>query len=222
MPNFISTLNKLYRKRIMNASYERWHSNATIGQDFILEGGSAVLNESGEKNRIIIGDKTRMLNAAIICKKDAHVKLGSYCVMQSGSKICCLNEVVIGDFTGIASGTIINDNNTHALGAKNWIRHRIRAAPGGAGYPGLGNGWEMSESAPIRIGHAVWIGSSCRINKGVTIGDGAVVAAHSVVTKDVAPYTVVAGNPAKPVKELERPTQSIHQIAEDILSNPHT
>jgi acetyltransferase-like isoleucine patch superfamily enzyme len=47
-----------------------------------------------------------------------------------------------------------------------------------------------------RIGNDVWIGHGAYIRAGVTIGDGAIVAAHSVVTRDVAPYTVVAGNPA--------------------------
>lgn len=52
----------------------------------------------------------------------------------------------------------------------------------------------------IIIGNDVWIGNFCNILSGVTIGDGAVVAACAVVTKDVPPYAVVAGNPARVVK----------------------
>jgi len=80
-------------------------------------------------------------------------------------------------------------------------------------------------SAQVEIGDNVYIGNSqiickekvilgnniliawgmeCLILKGVTVGEGAIVAARSVVTKDVAPYTIVAGNPAKEVKKLER------------------
>ena len=51
----------------------------------------------------------------------------------------------------------------------------------------------------------VWIGQHSTILKGVTIGEGAVVGCCSVVTKDVEPYTVVAGNPAKQVKRLPMP-----------------
>ncbi|MCA2470966.1 MULTISPECIES: CatB-related O-acetyltransferase, partial [Vibrio] len=50
------------------------------------------------------------------------------------------------------------------------------------------------------IGDAVWIGMRAMIMPGVTIGEGAVIAANSVVTKNVPPYTVVAGAPAKPIK----------------------
>lgn len=57
-----------------------------------------------------------------------------------------------------------------------------------------------------RIGNDVWIGHGAYIRAGVTIGDGAIVAAHSVVTRDVAPYTVVAGNPATMRKMRLPPT----------------
>lgn len=57
--------------------------------------------------------------------------------------------------------------------------------------------------APIKIGNNVWIGSNATILPGVTIGEWAVVAAGSVVTKDVAPYTIVGGIPARVIKKLE-------------------
>lgn len=51
-----------------------------------------------------------------------------------------------------------------------------------------------------RIGNDVWIGSHCIIKSGVNIGDGSVIASGSVVVKDVAPYSIVGGNPAKPIR----------------------
>ena len=57
-----------------------------------------------------------------------------------------------------------------------------------------------SSKGDVVIGNDVWIGMHATILSGVTIGDGAVVAAHAVVTKDVPPYAIVAGNPAKVVK----------------------
>ena len=56
---------------------------------------------------------------------------------------------------------------------------------------------------PIKIGNDVWIGACAIVLKGVTIGDGAIIAAGSVVTKDVEPYTIVAGNPAKVIRNRE-------------------
>ena len=57
----------------------------------------------------------------------------------------------------------------------------------------------------VIIGNDVWIGHNSRILSGVTIGDGAVVGANSVVAKDIPPYGIVAGNPARSLRRLESP-----------------
>lgn len=56
---------------------------------------------------------------------------------------------------------------------------------------------QANNEAPVVIENDVWIAANCTITKGVTIGTGAIVAANSVVTKDVAPYSIVGGVPAK-------------------------
>lgn len=53
---------------------------------------------------------------------------------------------------------------------------------------------------PIRVGHDVWIGAGAQVLSGVTIGDGAIVAAGAIVTRDVAPYAIVGGNPARLIR----------------------
>jgi len=72
----------------------------------------------------------------------------------------------------------------------------------------FGHGWEkqnpLSEFPRKRdtvVGNDVWFGYDCTILQGVTIGDGAIIGAKSVVTKDVAPYTIVGGNPATPIRQ---------------------
>ena len=64
--------------------------------------------------------------------------------------------------------------------------------------------WEFAESSPIKICDNVWIGRDARILKGVTIGEGSIVALGAIVTKDVPPYSIVAGNPASVVKYLSQ------------------
>jgi maltose O-acetyltransferase len=69
----------------------------------------------------------------------------------------------------------------------------------------IGNAYKrcgLSHSGPIVIGNGVWIASNAVILPGVTVGDGAVVAAGAVVTKDVAPNTLVGGVPARAIREL--------------------
>ncbi|WP_409574838.1 acyltransferase [Thiobacillus sp.] len=62
--------------------------------------------------------------------------------------------------------------------------------------------WSHVNSAPVVICSRSWIGARVIITKGVVIGEGGIVAAGSVVTKDVPPYTIVAGNPARVIREL--------------------
>jgi galactoside O-acetyltransferase len=63
--------------------------------------------------------------------------------------------------------------------------------------------WTNVGSAPITIEDRVWIGFGVTILKGVVVGEGAIVASCSVVTRNVEPYTIVAGNPAKVVRQLD-------------------
>lgn len=65
--------------------------------------------------------------------------------------------------------------------------------------------FEWRRSRPVTIGHDTWIGHGAVVMKSVTIGDGAIVAAQAVVTKDVAPYTIVGGIPARVLKARHRP-----------------
>lgn len=72
----------------------------------------------------------------------------------------------------------------------------------------FGNGWENAmegksypQKGDINIGNDVWIGYNATIMAGVTIGDGAIIAANSTVIKDVEPYSIVGGNPAKEIKK---------------------
>lgn len=73
-------------------------------------------------------------------------------------------------------------------------------------FPAFGQGWEraMPSAWPTRgdtvIGNDVWIGYGATIMPGITVGDGAVVAARAVVTRDVAPYAIVGGNPAQLIR----------------------
>lgn len=99
-------------------------------------------------------------------------------------------KLVIKDFTSIARGTtfILTDNH---------LSNRFSMYP--FGFTPRTWGWCEPEdrSGEVTVGHDAWIGAGVIINKGVTIGDGALVCAGSVVFHDVKPYSVVSGNPAR-------------------------
>lgn len=115
------------------------------------------------------------------------------------STILASRSVVVGDDVLIAWGCYLVDHDSHsALWAE-------RATDVRLWYRGKKD-WTHVEQAPVRVGNRVWIGFNAIVLCGVSIGEGAVVAAGSVVTKDVAPYTLVAGVPAKPIKALDAAT----------------
>ena len=114
--------------------------------------------------------------ADIILFENAKLKLGSG-FFNSNIKIRCHEKIEIGENVAISHDVTIMDSDAHE---------------------GLWAGYEKTK--PIKIGNHVWIGTRVTILKGVTIGDNAIIAAGSVVTKNVPNNTIVAGVPAKVIK----------------------
>jgi len=107
------------------------------------------------------------------------------------------DKLKIGKFCMIASGV------SFIMNGANHLTYALSSYP----FAIFGNGWEGAmdgKSYPSKgdtiIGNDVWIGHNATIMAGVTIGDGAIIAAHSVITKDVAPYSIVGGNPAQLIR----------------------
>ncbi len=106
----------------------------------------------------------------------------------------------IGKFCSIAAMTRINPGN-HPMqrASQSHFTYRASAYFDDAEDDAAFFAWRRS--TPVTIGHDVWIGHGAIILPGRTIGTGAVVAGGAIVTKDVAPYTIVAGNPARPLRD---------------------
>ena len=98
----------------------------------------------------------------------------------------------------------VYDNNGHSYDIRQRTADLLQAEDDflACGSGAVHKDWGTVPMAPIRIEDHVWVGQDAVILKGVTIGKGAVVGAFSVVTRDVEPWTVVAGNPARLVKRL--------------------
>ncbi len=106
------------------------------------------------------------------------------------------DKLVIGKFCSIAHGA------SFVLNGGNHFADRLSSYPfsifGAWGEPDPG---PWPNKGGITIGHDVWIGWDAVIMPGVTVGHGAIIAAKSLVTADVAPYTIVGGNPARPIRK---------------------
>ncbi len=106
---------------------------------------------------------------------------------MSGVTICCMKKVVIGEYVGLGANVKVFDNDFHPTNPY------LRKFDNNANIP----------CEEIMIDDFAWIGADSIILKGVHIGYGAVVGAGSVVTSDIPPLTIYAGNPAKFIKNVE-------------------
>jgi len=136
------------------------------------------------EGRVILGNEVRIWSviqqAKIFVGKGAILSIGDNSRVN-GVHISASERIEIGRNVRMAPYTIIMDDDFHDSS----------------------NHFSSGKKAPIIIEDDVWIATRAIILKGVTIGKGAVVAAGAVVSKDVEPYTVVAGVPAKPIKKLQ-------------------
>lgn len=145
-------------------------------------GRTKILNNGGE---IHVGDRTCLwpdVKLSLVATPQNNkpiIKIGAYSSIGDNTQIHCGKLVSIGNYVLISWDVNIIEFDYHA--------------PGG-GAP---------EPRPIMIEDEVWVGARCIITKGVTIGIGAIIAAGSVVTKDVPAYTLMAGNPARPIKNIQ-------------------
>ena len=109
------------------------------------------------------------------------------------------DRLVIGKFCSIACGArfLFNSAN-HTMGSLSTYPFPLFFEEWGLDRTDVAQAWD--NKGAIVIGNDVWIGYEAVIMAGVTIGDGAVIGARAVVTKDVPPYTIVGGVPARPIR----------------------
>lgn len=109
------------------------------------------------------------------------IRFGHFCILAPGVRIRSAVSITIGDDCMLAENTLITDADWHDR------YHRI--------YPG--------ERAPVTIEDNVWLCDGVRVCKGVSIGENSIVGVGSIVTRDIPKNTIAAGNPAKPIGELD-------------------
>lgn len=117
-----------------------------------------------------------------------HVVIGDGCKIGTDSHISSINSVILGKHVRCGRKIFITDN-AHGASQRDLLDMPPNMRP-------------LYSKGPVIIEDNVWIGEYAAILPNVTIGQGSIVAAHAVVTKDVPPYSVVGGNPAKVIKCL--------------------
>ena len=127
--------------------------------------------------------------------------IGNHVQINDSVHIGAIEQVVIGDHTLIASRVFISDHN-----------HGNYQIPDPASAPNIPPAERPLSSKPVHIGRNVWLGEQVCILPGVTIGDGAIVGANSVVTHDIPPNSIAAGNPARVIRVFDSSSQSWKKI----------
>jgi acetyltransferase-like isoleucine patch superfamily enzyme len=158
-----------------------------------------IRNASGNDGHIRVGSSSIILGELLTFGHGGQIQIGEWCYVGEGARIWSALSVIIGDRVLIAHNVNIFDNLTHPIDAVE--RHRQFHMIATCGHP---KQIDLGERA-IHIGSDAWIGANVTILRGVTIGQAAVVGAGSIVTKNVPAYTMVAGNPARPIRELKSP-----------------
>jgi galactoside O-acetyltransferase len=158
-----------------------------------------------DENKIIIGSDSTVGCHFIFESNSGRIEIGDKSYIGGGSTLISQERISIGSNVTIAWGTTIYDHNSHSLDFKQRrkdISRQVECYRKGVDLITTKD-WSTVKSSEIIIEDDAWIGFNCIILKGVTIGRGAVVGAGSVVRESVAPWTVVAGNPAVLIKSLK-------------------
>ncbi|WP_316396902.1 acyltransferase [Bradyrhizobium sp. 33ap4] len=184
----------------MNLDYclQRLVGRATcrLGAGAKLMRTARIRNIRCDSDRIVVGDNSIIRGELMTFAHGGEIRIGEWCYVGEGTRIWSATSIEIGNRVLIAHSANVFDNLTHPLRAAE--RHKQVQQIFTHGHP---NDISLDES-PVKICDDAWIGAGAMVLRGVTVGQGAIVAAGAVVTRDVAAFSIVAGNPAALVREL--------------------
>lgn len=143
-----------------------------------------------------IGTKCLIQGNLVLERAESRIEIGDNSLIGGGTILDCALAVTIENDVLVSYACIISDCDNHSS------KFSLRQDDLADWMNGMQHNWEHSAKAPVRICRGAWIGARSIILKGVTIGEGAIVGAGSVVTRDVPAFTIVAGNPARILREL--------------------
>ena len=173
---------RFYVRRFLRPQFESLGRNFTFMKPWHVELFGSPIELGDCANVIASADRKVRLSVWSPDPGKGGIKIGSYCLICPGVRIGSADRIEIGDNCMIAGGVYITDSDWHD------IYNRVA----------------LGRTAPVRIEENVWIGDSAIVCKGVTIGENSIVGTGAVVVNTIPPNTIAAGNPAKPVKQLNR------------------
>ena len=196
------------KKKGVMTSFQKYENYFKKGDSTFMRGNSSirfdVIDKIENRKYISIGERG-IINAHFIFESEKGEVIIGDNVHLGGVTFICRNKIEVHNDVTMAWGIVIYDHNSHSIyweERKNDNQQCYDDYVNCNGNNVVNKDWSFVADAPVVIESKVWIGFDVTILKGVTVGEGAVIAAKSVVTKNVEPWTVVAGNPAVVVKYL--------------------
>jgi galactoside O-acetyltransferase len=169
------------------------------GNRSIIKNMQLNLRATEDKIYLTIGEDSVI--SGIINLQRGSMEIGDRVLINEGTTFYCVENIKIGNDVMFSWGCTVVDSNFHSTNSSERIKDTQNGRKEIEEHTmGQNTDWATIHNAPIVIKNKAWIGFNSIIMKGVTIGEGAVVAAGSVVVKDVPDYAVVGGNPAKVIK----------------------
>ena len=164
-----------------------------VGKDSEVNGTVEIRKKGGE---VHIGAGSLIAGYIATETEKSRIDIGNNVFIAGGTTIDCVTSISIEDDVLISYQCIIQDSDNHST------RYSLRKNDNAHWKKNQYHDWDVTPKGPVKLSKGSWLGARAIILKGVTVGEGAVVGAGSVVTKDVAPWTIVAGNPARVIRSI--------------------
>lgn len=195
---------KLIRKILFKRKLRKLQSFYCIDKSAIINPPFSIrLDNPTSKKYLYIGKDSIVSGNFIFESSEGSINIGAHSYVGNSTFIS-RSAIDIGDNVTIAWGCTIYDHDSHSLNYKlrrKDIDDELKDIRNKDNFI-KSKDWSCVATKPIYIHNDVWIGMNCIILKGVTIGEGAIIGAGSVVTKDIPAWTLAVGNPAKVIKEI--------------------
>lgn len=163
----------------------RYRLESTVHPNSRFLENAKVVNIQKCQNSIQIGANTIIGGEILVFKHGGQIDIGEWCYLGEGSRIWSAHSVKIGNRVLISHNVNIHDTNSHPRDPRERHEHFVEIFE--RGHPSV---LPSVEASPVLIEDDVWIGMNSTVLRGVTIGKGSIVAANSIVTKDIPPQSI--------------------------------
>jgi acetyltransferase-like isoleucine patch superfamily enzyme len=193
----MTLINLLVNKLFKRLCIFRQKSCCVLKENSEIYPQAVIWNNSNIRENIIIGKNTHILGVLLVWENCGKIEIGDNCFVGENTRIYSAIRIKIGNRVQISHNCNIFDNNIHSINP--YERHLEFLQ-----YLKMIHKLYNLNEKEVIIKDDAWVGANAIILKGVTIGKAAIVAAGSVVLHNVPDYTVVGGNPARPIKIIDK------------------